>query len=97
MRRFATRRFASAVAALSLWSLPALANEGPATALDYRAKTDGLSGLSLFFVNLYNDRRLAFAAVCTVMMAGCGIIIAFTVDRLLQSLGLTVTKQGHRE
>ena len=82
---------------LLLWSLSALANEGPATALDYRASTEGLSGASLIFVNLYNDRRLAFAVVCTAMMAGCGLIIGITVDALLSSLGLKATKQGHRE
>ncbi len=80
-----------------LWALPALASEGPATALDYRAPTEGLAGASLLFVNLYNDKRLVFAIVCTAMMATCGLIIGITVDAILSSLGLKATKQGHRE
>ncbi len=80
-----------------LWALPVLANEGPATALDYRAPTAGLGGASLLFVNLYNDKRLVFAIVCTAMMALFGLIIGITVDALLASLGLKATKQGHRE
>ena len=94
MRRLLTRLFGLSV---FLWSLPALASEGPTAALEHRASTVGLGGLSLFLTNLYNDRRLAFAVFMTVTMAVCGMIIAFTMDALLQSLGLKVTKQGHRE
>jgi multisubunit Na+/H+ antiporter MnhB subunit len=94
MRRFVT--WLSGLAVLLL-SLPTLASEGPTTALDHRAATAGLSGANLFLANLYNDRRLAFAAFITVAMAVSGIVIAFTVDGLLASLGLKVTKQGHRE
>ncbi len=92
------RRLVASV--VGLWLLPwyALASGGePATALEHRAATSGLSGTNLFLVNLYNDRRLLFALMVTVMMAVCGMAIAFTVDTLLSSLGLKVTKQGHRE
>ena len=85
---------------VGLWLLPcfALASGGePTTALEHRAGTAGLKGASLLLANLYNDRRLLFALVCTVMMAVCGMAIAFVVDALLSSLGLKVTKQGHRE
>ncbi len=82
---------------LLLWSTAASASEGPATALEHRVDTRSLGGASLFLADLYNDRRLLFAVVCTVTMAACGMVIAFTVDALLQSLGLKVTKQGHRE
>jgi bacteriorhodopsin len=94
MRRLVTWLFGLPVL---LWSLPTLASEGPTTALEHRAATTGLSGATLFLTNLYNDRRLAFAIFITVTMAVCGIVIAFTVDTVLSSLGLKVTKQGHRE
>jgi hypothetical protein len=94
MRRLVTWLFGLSVL---LWSLPTLASEGPTTALEHRATTAGLSGANLFLANLYNDRRMAFALGITFAMAACGVIIAFTMDMLLASLGLKVTKQGHRE
>jgi predicted permease len=93
------RRLVAFVVWLSLlvWSAPTYASEGPTTALEHRVNTGGLGGADLFLANLYNDRRVMYAVVCTAMMGLCGMAIGFVVDALLAGLGLKVTKQGHRE
>ncbi len=82
------------------WPVPiaALASGGePATALEHHVDTSTLTGSNLLLANLYNDHRVAYAAVTTVAMAFFGIAIAFVVDGLLGKLGLKVSKVEHRE
>ena len=64
---------------------------------EHRVSTEGLSGLKLFLVNLYNDQRLVYAILTTVAMALFGGLIALSVDFILARLGLTVSKMEHRE
>jgi hypothetical protein len=64
---------------------------------EHRVSTEGLSGLSLFLVNLYNDQRMVYALVTTAAMALFGGLIALTVDFFLIRLGLTVSKMEHKE
>ena len=64
---------------------------------EHRINSEGLSGLSLFLVNLYNDHRMIYALVTTVAMASFGGLIALTVDFFLVRMGLTVSKMEHKE
>lgn len=64
---------------------------------EHRVSTEGLTGLSLFLVNLYNDHRIVYALVTTAAMATFGGLIALTVDFFLARLGLTVSKMEHKE
>jgi len=83
-----------------VWLVPmiAVASGGePATALEHHVDTSALTGSNLILANLYNDHRVAYAAVTTVGMAFFGIAIAFCVDGLLGKLGLKASKVEHRE
>jgi len=64
---------------------------------EHRVSTEGLSGISLFIVNLYNDQRLIYAILTTGAMALFGGLIALSVDFILARFGLTVSKMEHRE
>jgi hypothetical protein len=64
---------------------------------EHRVSTEGLSGISLILVNLYNDHRLIYAIVTTISMAIFGGLIALSVDFILARFGLTVSKMEHRE
>jgi ABC-type phosphate/phosphonate transport system permease subunit len=91
------RRLLALAVGLLLLPWPVLASEEPATALEHRVNTAGLSGIDLTLAHYYNERRLLYAVVTTVAMAVCGVVIAFVVDLVLGRLGLRVSKLDHRE
>ena len=64
---------------------------------EHKVSTEGLSGINLLLVNLYNDQRLIYAILTTISMAIFGGFIALTVDFILARVGLTVSKMEHRE
>jgi hypothetical protein len=67
-------------------------------ALTQKISTEGLSGITLWLVNFYNqDPRIWFAIIATVTMASVGTAIAFLTDLILKMLGLEVTKISHHE
>ena len=87
---------------LSMICLPVFAmvldqHEEESGEFEHRVSTEGLSGISLFIVDLYNDQRLIYAILTTVAMALFGGLIALSVDFILARLGLTVSKMEHRE
>jgi hypothetical protein len=58
---------------------------------------ENLHGLTLWLVGLYNDQRIVYAIVVTLIMAIVGISIAFVADIILKAFGLQVTKITHHE
>jgi ABC-type phosphate/phosphonate transport system permease subunit len=75
----------------------AFAGEKDETALTMKAKTEKLSGINLFIANLYNEDRVLYAALVTVVMAVLGTSLAFLTDLALKALGLEVARISHRE
>ncbi len=71
--------------------------EGAENAIVKRVSAEGLTGLSLFVVNLYNDNRLVLAIITTLTMGAIGAIIAYITDKILKLFGLQVTKIQHLE
>ena len=61
------------------------------------ASTDGLSGISLWLVNLYNEQRVLFSIVTLFTMGIVGIGIAFITEIFLEMFGMEVTKIEHNE
>jgi hypothetical protein len=62
-----------------------------------KASTDGLSGISLWLVNLYNEQRVLFSIVTLLTMGIVGISIAFITEIFLKIFGMEVTKIEHNE
>ncbi len=67
------------------------------TALTMKVDTKNLSGIDLLIANLYNEDRVLYATVVTVVMAVLGTSLAFLTDLVLKALGLEVSRISHRE
>jgi hypothetical protein len=66
-------------------------------AMEKKVPLEGLSGIKLFFAQLYNDNLILFAVVCTLLMMVVGMIIAYATDIVLKAVGLEVGKIEHKE
>jgi len=67
------------------------------TSLDHKVDTKNLSGVNLWIADLYNNDRLMYSIVVTLVMAILGTTMAFGTDLILKMLGMDVTKISHRE
>ncbi len=67
------------------------------TSLDHKVDTKELSGINLWIADLYNNNRLMYAIVVTLVMATLGTTMAFGTDLVLKLFGMDVTKISHRE
>ncbi len=67
------------------------------SSLQKRIDTKNMTGVDLLIANLYNDDRLMYAVMVTLVMAGLGTTLAFLTDLVLKMLGVEVTRISHRE
>jgi hypothetical protein len=94
-------KFRNGLAAAILLAIPALlaASEGLEVpeALEKTVPLEGLTGISFFFAQAYNDNAWLYAGYCTATMAAVGVIIALVTDMILKVIGMEVHKIEHRE
>lgn len=96
------KRFKVFILNFFLLSLPVLAwaaDPGEKTA-DFAAnkvKMEGLNFLNAFFAGWYNDNKLVFAIIVTMIMGVVGGLIAFVTDIFLKMVGMDVSKIEHHE
>jgi hypothetical protein len=62
-----------------------------------QVRVEGLSFLNAFFAGWYNDNKMVFAIIVTVLMGMVGGIIAFVTDIILKIIGMDVSKIEHHE
>jgi hypothetical protein len=62
-----------------------------------QVKVAGLNAVNYFFANSYNENKLMFAIIVTVIMGVVGGIIAFVTDLFLKVVGMDVSKIEHHE
>lgn len=62
-----------------------------------QVKVEGLSFINAFFAGWYNDNKMVFAIIVTVIMGLVGGIIAFVTDIILKFIGMDVSKIEHHE
>ncbi len=67
------------------------------TAINKKIDTKDLSGINLWIADLYNNDRLLYAVVVTLVMASLGSILAFGTDLVLKYFGMNVSKISHSE
>ena len=67
------------------------------TELSKKIDTKDLSGISLWITELYNNDRVLYAVVVTLVMASLGSIMAFGADLVLKYFGMNVSKISHSE
>ena len=59
--------------------------------------TSDLTGINLWIAETYNNDRLLYAIVVTLVMATLGTIMAFGTDQILKHFGISVSKISHHE
>lgn len=59
--------------------------------------TKNLSGVNLWIVDMYNNDRVLYAVVVTLVMATLGSVLAFGTDLILKYFGMSVSKISHNE
>jgi hypothetical protein len=67
------------------------------TAISKKIDTKNLSGVNLWIADLYNNDRLLYAIVVTLIMALLGSVMAFGTDLVLKYFGISVSKISHSE
>ena len=63
----------------------------------HKVSLQGLGGLNLFFAHWYNDSKMIFALIVTLVMGLVGVAIAAVTDVILKAVGMEVTKMEHHE
>ena len=96
------KRFKVFILNFFLLSLPVLAwaadpGEKGADFSANQVKVAGLSFINAFFAHWYNDSKLVFAIIVTVIMGVVGGLIAFVTDIFLKMIGMDVSKIEHHE
>jgi hypothetical protein len=59
--------------------------------------TKNLSGINLWIAEIYNNDRVLYAVIVTLVMASLGSIMAFGTDLVLKFFGINVTRISHHE
>jgi ABC-type phosphate/phosphonate transport system permease subunit len=67
------------------------------TALNKKIDTKDLSGINLWVADLYNNDRVLYAIVVTLVMAILGTVMAWGTDLVLRHFGMSVSKISHSE
>jgi hypothetical protein len=62
-----------------------------------QVKLEGLGFLNHFFAGWYNDNKMVFAIIVTVIMGVVGMLIALVTDVILKNIGMEVSKIEHHE
>lgn len=70
---------------------------GKDEALNITIETKDLSGINLWIAETYNNDRMLYAVVVTMVMAILGSVLAFGTDLVLKYFGMGVTKISHNE
>lgn len=83
----------SVIGLVSILPNIALAAGKKAAPLVVVAYTKGLSGLSLWWANLYNDNMLLFTILTGCVTPIAGILVGFIADILLGLTGIDLTKR----
>ena len=60
-------------------------------------ETKNLSGINLWIAEIYNNDRVLYAVIVTLVMALLGSIMAFGTDLVLKYFGINVSRISHHE
>lgn len=97
MKTFRYRLFAFMTMVCLMVPAVVWAGGGKAEALIHVADTRMLSGISLYFANLYNENLLIFGVWTVVVITGLGSILGFGADLIMKHTGLDLESREIRE
>ena len=66
-------------------------------ALNKVIDTKNLTGINLWIAETYNNDRVLYAIIVTLVMATLGSIMAFGTDLVLKYFGMSVSRISHTE
>lgn len=83
---------------MALAPLAALAGGGEKQGkLVHVADTRDLSGLNLYFADLYNTNRLLFTLEVVLITALMGVVLGWIMDKIVGFIGLDLSKRSVKE
>jgi uncharacterized membrane protein len=98
MRRFGLLRHAVLGAVLFLAPLAALAGGGEKQGnLVHVADTRALTGINLYFANLYNTNKWLFTLEAVLLTALMGLVLGWLMDVIVGAIGLDLSKREGKE
>ena len=97
MRSFYYRLLAFVAMIYLMVPAPVWAGGGKAKALVHVADTRVLSGVFLYFANLYNENLLMFGVWTVVVITALGSALGFFMDLIMARTGLDLTSRELRE
>jgi hypothetical protein len=66
-------------------------------ALNKVIDTKNLTGINLWIAEIYNNDRVLYAVIVTLVMAVLGSILAYGTDLILKYFGMSVSRISHTE
>lgn len=97
MKTFRYRLFAFMTMVCLMVPAVVWAGGGKAEALIHVADTRMLSGVYLYFANLYNENLIMFAVWTVVVITALGSGLGFFMDLIMSHTGLDLTSREIRE
>jgi hypothetical protein len=97
MKTFRYRLFAFMTLVCLMIPVAVWAGGGKAEALIHVADTRMLSGVYLYFANLYNENLIMFGVWTVVVITALGSGLGFFMDMLMSHTGLDLTSREIRE
>ena len=97
MKTFRYRLFAFMIMVCLMVPAVVWAGGGKAEGLIHVADTRMLSGVYLYFANLYNENLAMFAVWTVVVITALGAGLGFLMDLIMQHTGLDLTSREIRE
>ena len=98
MKKFPFWRTLVLGALLTAAPLAALAGGGEKQGkLVHVADTRDLSGINLYFADLYNTNRLLFTLEVVLLTALMGVVLGWVMDRIVGFIGLDLSKRSVKE
>jgi ABC-type phosphate/phosphonate transport system permease subunit len=67
------------------------------TTLNRVIETKNLTGVNLWIAEIYNNDRVLYAVIVTMVMAVLGSVMAFGTDLVLKFFGINVSRIAHHE
>lgn len=97
MKTFRYRLSAFMIMACLIIPAAAWAGGGKAEALIHVADTRQLTGVYLYFANLYNENLIIFGVWTVVVITALGSGLGFLMDLIMMHTGLDLTSREIRE
>jgi hypothetical protein len=92
--RLVMRKFIFFVCFYFFFIASSFASGGKAEPLNFVANTEGLSGIELWYANLYNSNKFYCAIVTVIIIPVVGFILGTIADFIISKIGLDLKSRA---